>query len=107
MNRTTGVFTAILLGVLFLGGCTASTGLITNANAGAAERRCAKLDKDVVKVDHYIEVVTRTDAFHLEEAAEAVQEPDITTSTNKREMLKDANRLKNSLNAERKQLACQ
>jgi len=106
MIKTTGFSIAIIAGTLFLGGCGASTGLITDADLYKATQRCAKLDKDLTKVDQYIEVVSRMDAFHLEEAAKAIVEPDITTSTNKRQMLKDANRLRESLNAERKKLKC-
>ena len=106
MNKNTGFFAAMILGALFLGGCGASTGLITDANAYKAKQRCDKLDKDLIKVDRYIEVVSNTDAFHMEEMAVAIQEPDITTSTNKKQMLKDANTLRDSLIADRKKFAC-
>jgi hypothetical protein len=51
-------------------------------------------------------MVDNTDAFHLEEAAEAIENPDISTSTNKKQMLKDANALRASLDNEYKKLGC-
>jgi len=94
-------------GLLFFAGCSASTGQIVDVNSYKGKQRCAKLDKDLIRVDQFIEMVSNTDAFHLEEAADAIQEPDITTSNNKRVMLRDANRLKENLSNERKKLGCQ
>ena len=107
MNKMAGFCIPIVLSVVFFSGCSSSTGLVVDANTYKGKQRCIALDKDLIKVDQYIELVTNTDAFHLEEAAVAMEEPDITTSTNKRQMLKDANNLKSSLEAERKKLACQ
>jgi hypothetical protein len=75
-------------------------------NSYKAQKRCTKLGKDLIKVDQYIEIFDNTDAFHLEEAAEAIQNPDISTSTNKKQMLKDANALRANLDNEYKKLGC-
>ena len=107
MNKMAGFYIPIVLGVVFFSGCSASSEPTVDTNLYKAKQHCIFLDKKLIKVDQYIEVVSNTDAFHLEEAAVAMEEPDITTSTNKRQMLKDANNLKSSLEAERKKLACQ
>ena len=107
MNKFSG-YTAggILLCASLFWGCSASTGQIVDVNSYKGKQRCDRLDKDLIKVDKYIEVVDRTDAFHLEEAAVAIQEPDITVSTNKPRMLKDAHALRKQLMAEKKKLGC-
>ena len=107
MNKITGITAGTILCASLFWGCSASTGQIVDANYYKGKQRCARLDKDLIKVDRYIEVVSHTDAFHLQEAAQAIQEPDISISTNKKDMLRDANNLRNSLDAERKKLGCQ
>jgi len=106
MKKAIGLSAIIIFNAVFFGGCGASTGLIVDHNSHKIEKRCASLDKDLIKVDKYIELVNNTDAFHMEELAQAVQYPDITVSTNKKRMLKDANALRDHLDEERKSLNC-
>ena len=68
---------------------------------------CTTVDKKLAKVDSFIKVVNETSAFHLEEAASAVPVPGITASNNKPRMLKDANKKKSQLLAERQSLGCE
>ncbi len=98
--------TIVLSAAAILSGCTSSTGQIVDVNSYKGKQTCITLDKDLIKVDQYIESVSNTDAFHLEEKGNALMEPDISTSTNKPQMLKDANALRDSLVTKRTRMGC-
>jgi hypothetical protein len=92
--------------VAFMTACSsqmASVGLSTNDKI----EECASIDKKLIKVDKFIEVVNNTSAFHLEEAAVALETPGITVSNNKKQMLRDANRKRAELSEEHQQLGCE
>ncbi len=67
---------------------------------------CGDIDKKLIAVDQYLINVDKTSAFHLEEAAHALENPRISTSNNKKDMLKDANRKKTKLLEEQRKLGC-
>ena len=71
------------------------------------EEECIVINKKLLKIDTFITTVERTSAFHLEEAAIALEEPKITSSNNKRQMLKDAVHKKAALEAEHQKLGCE
>ena len=92
--------------VAFMTACSsqmASSGLSTNDQM----EECISIDKKLIKVDKFIEVVNNTSAFHLEEAARAIETPGITVSTNKKQMLRDANKKKAELEVEHQKLGCE
>jgi hypothetical protein len=95
-----------LSGMVLLAGCSATTAQIVDPNSYKGKKRCAKVNNDLIKVNNYLEMVENTDAFHLEEEAVAIEEPNISTSTNKKQMLKDAKALKQTLEAEQQRLGC-
>ena len=68
---------------------------------------CITIDKKLIKVDNFIIVVNKTSAFHLEEAAKAIETPGITVSNNKKQMLRDANKKKAKLESEHQKLGCE
>ena len=68
---------------------------------------CATINKKLVQVDEYIIKVDSMSAFHLEEAALALENPKISTSNNKKDMLKDANRKKEALLADSQKHGCE
>ena len=70
------------------------------------EEECLSLDKKLIKVDQFLEVVNTKSAFHLAEAATAVPTPHITDSNNKPRMLKDGNKKRADLLEERQRLGC-
>ena len=70
------------------------------------EEECLNLDKKLIKVDQFLEVVNSRSAFHLSEAATAVPAPHITDSNNKPRMLKDGNKKRADLLEERQKLGC-
>ncbi|MEA3418598.1 MAG: hypothetical protein U9Q90_04285 [Campylobacterota bacterium] len=106
MKKTLLLSAFSLSALVILSGCSSSTGQIIDVNSYKGKNRCTDLNKDLIKVDQYIEVVSQTDAFHLEEAAQAIEKPNISTSTNKPRMLKDANSLRDSLMMKKKKLGC-
>ena len=68
---------------------------------------CTDINKKLVKVDRFLEVVNKTSAFHLVEAAEAITTPGITSSNNKPQMLRDGNKRKSELLAEHQKFGCE
>ena len=75
-----------LLGMLT--GCGQNVPLVVN-NMDNTDK-CSTYNNQLLKVNEYIAKVERTSAFHLEEAAVAMENPQISTSNNKKDMLKDA-----------------
>ena len=68
---------------------------------------CMNINKKLIKVDRFLTVVNDTSAFHLEEAARAIEAPGITVSTNKKQMLRDGNKKKAVLLQEQQELGCE
>ena len=92
--------------VVLMTGCTgqmAAPGL----SAEDKEEECISLDRKMIKVDTFLETVNRTSAFHLEEADLAMEAPGITESNNKTRMLKDGNKRRAELVAERQEMGCE
>ena len=67
---------------------------------------CAAIDKKVMRLDRFTEVVKNTSAFHLEEKATALPVPGITVSNNKKQMLRDADKKYAEYAAERQKYGC-
>lgn len=91
-------------------GCmTACTGQMASAGLSETDKtqECAAIDKKLTKIDAFIELVNSTSAFHLEEAARAIETPGITVSNNKKQMLRDANRQRAELSEEHQKLGCE
>ena len=78
---------------------TACSNQMASVGLSTADKteECIIIDKKLIKVDKFIEVVNNTSAFHLEEAARAIETPGITVSNNKKQMLRDANKKKAEL----------
>jgi hypothetical protein len=67
---------------------------------------CTVIDKKVLRLDRFTEVVQNTSAFHLEEKATALPVPGITVSNNKKKMLRDAKKKYAEYAAERQKYGC-
>jgi len=78
--------------IVLMTGCGQNVPLVVNNMNN--EDKCVAYNQQLFKVDSYIDKVERTSAFHLQEAAVALQDPQISTSNNKKDMLKDANKRK-------------
>jgi len=89
--------------LLLLAGCGQS---IPGVGTQTQFNECADINKKLGQVDTFIENVNNMSAFHLEEAAVALPNPKISTSNNKKDMLKDANRKRASLLADSQKYGC-
>ncbi len=67
---------------------------------------CTLIDQKVMRLDRFTEVVQNTNAFHLEEKAAALTVPGITVSTNRKKMLKDAEKKYAEYAAEHQKYGC-
>jgi hypothetical protein len=90
--------------MIFMAGCGQS---VPGINSNTKFNECADINKKLIQVDEYIIKVDQMSAFHLEEAALALQNPKISTSNNKKDMLKDANRRKTDLLKESQKYGCE
>ena len=70
------------------------------------EEECLTVQRNLYKLEKFTDTVEKTSAFHLEEAAIAMNVPKITVSNNKRQMLRDAAKRKKALETEQKELGC-
>ena len=88
---------------------TACTNQMASVGLSAADKteECMIINKKMIKIDNFITVVNNTSAFHLEEAAKAIETPGITVSNNKEKMLRDANKKKAELESEHQRLGCE
>jgi len=68
---------------------------------------CEAIDKKIVNLDQFTQMVNNTSAFHLEEKASALPSPGFTVSNNKKKMLRDAQRKREEYLAERKRYGCE
>ena len=91
---------------VFMTGCTgqmAAPGL----SAADKEEECINLDRKLIKVDKFLTILDRNSAFHIAEADLAMEAPGITESNNKKRMLKDGNKRRAELVAERQEMGCE
>ncbi len=94
--------------LIFITGCNMKmpyTDTPESAVSGT-EEVCMNIEKKIMQVDRFTEVVEKTSAFHLQEAARALETPKITVSNNKPQMLRDAAKKKAALVAEQEKLSC-
>ncbi|MEA3434641.1 MAG: hypothetical protein U9R13_08660 [Campylobacterota bacterium] len=106
MKQTLLLTLSSLSMVAFMTACTNQMASVGLSTADKTEE-CINIDKKLIKVDKFIEVVNNTSAFHLEEAARAIETPGITVSNNKKTMLRDANKKKAELESEHQKLGCE
>ncbi len=102
MKKTLLITLSSLAVATFITGCGQSLPYV-NSNI---EEECATISKNLVKVEQFTKTVKNTSAFHLEEAAVAMQVPKISVSNNKRQMLRDAAKKKAQLEKEHQKFGC-
>ena len=68
---------------------------------------CIKTDKDLAKVDAFISKINALPASQVEEYLAALPAPDITNSSEKRPVLRDAHARQNQLMAKQQKLGCE
>ncbi len=106
MKRTLLLTISSLSIAAFMTACTGQMADSVGISPDDKEEQCILLDKKLIKTDKFIEVVNNTSAFHLEEAATAIETPGITVSNNKKQMLRDANKKRVALESEHQRLGC-
>ena len=107
MKKTTILTFAALATATLITGCGSMMPSYESQSATiASASECSGINKKLIQVNNYIVKVNGMSAFHLEEAAAALPNLSISTSTNKRTMLRDANRKKENLLREQKQRGC-
>jgi len=67
---------------------------------------CIKIDKDLVKIDEFIKKINALPASQVEEYLAALPAPDITNSSEKRPVLRDANARRDQLTKKQQQMKC-
>ena len=102
MKKTLLMTLSSLALATFITGCGQSVPYF-NTNT---EEECATINKNLLKVEAFTQTVENTSAFHLQEVAVAMQEPKISVSNNKRQMLRDASKKKAQLEKEHQKLGC-
>lgn len=103
MKKTLLLALSSLTMTLFITGCGQSVPYM-NTNT---EEECLTINKNLLKVDNFTQTVENTSAFHLQEAAVAMQVPKISVSNNKRQMLRDAAKRKAQLEEEHQKFGCE
>ncbi len=68
---------------------------------------CAAIDKELIKLYEFTIMVNNTSSFHLEEKISALPSPGFTVSSNKKKMLRDAEKKRAELLAERQKHGCE
>lgn len=91
---------------VLMAGCTGQVA-VPGLSAADKEEKCINLDRKLIKVDKFLTILDRNSAFHLAEADLAMEVPGITESNNKKRMLKDGNKRRDELIAERQKLGCE
>ena len=75
-------------------------------NTSYSSEECADINKELLELDQFTTMVNNTSAFHLEEKMSALPSPGFTVSTNKKKMLRDAEKKRNKLLAEHRKAGC-
>ena len=103
MNQKLTITVSALAMLGLLSGCnTPDIPMVNTDNVS----ECLQVDKKLVKVDQFIKTISGMDASQAEEYIVAMPAYEITNSADKSRMLKDANKRKSKLTAQRQQLGC-
>ena len=103
MKRVISIGLASVTLLALMTGCGQS---VPELSSKTSFDECGDINKKLTNVDQFIVDVDKTSAFHLEEAGYALENPRVSTSNNKKVMLKDANRKKAKLLEEQQKLGC-
>ena len=106
MKRTLALTLSSLTIATLMTACSGQMPTFGTDNTPGTTEECATINKKLIQVDQFLVTVEKTSAFHLEEAASAIPKTEITTSNNKKTMLKDGNRKRAELLEEQQKLGC-
>lgn len=95
-----------LLGTLaVITGCTGQMSYSKTDTATQA-KECKLLNDQLTKIDTFIEKVQAMPSVHAEELGYTLPQTDITQSSNKKRMLRDAQEKKSALHREEQKMGC-
>jgi hypothetical protein len=106
MKRTLVLTLSALTIATLMTACNGQMPTFESSNILGTSEECATINKKLIQVDEFLVKVEKTSAFHLEEAASAIPKTEITTSNNKKTMLRDGNRKRAALLEEQQKLGC-
>jgi len=92
----------VAVGIVLMQGCAQPA----PATSALTEKECATLSKKIVQTENFINEIVPMDQSHVEEYVSAVPRTEITTSTNKVRVLKDARMRKADLETAFKNAGC-
>ena len=107
MKRTLALTLSSLTIATLMTACSGQMPTFESSNIPGTPEDCATINKKLIQVDTFLVTVEKTSAFHLEEAASAIPKTEITTSNNKKTMLKDGKKRRAELLEEQQKLGCE
>lgn len=84
--KKTGLYIGIAVCGMLLGGCAQPA----PEAAKASDKECAALNKKITQTEKFYNEIAAMDQAHVEEYVAALPRTEISTSTNKNRILKDA-----------------
>ena len=108
MKQTLLITISSLAMATLMSACTQMTeGMASVGKSNLTSNPCPAIDKKIMRLDRFTEVVKNTSAFHLEEKATAIPTPGITVSNNRKQMLRDADKKYAEYAADREKYGCE
>ncbi|MCO4845884.1 MAG: hypothetical protein KC427_07700 [Sulfurovum sp.] len=109
MKQTLLITISSLVMATFMTACTSQVAdsMASVGNSNLTSNPCPAIDKKIMRLDRFTEVVKNTSAFHLEEKATAIPTPGITVSNNRKQMLRDADKKYAEYTVERQKYGCE
>ena len=102
-----GLLYLSLLGALgLMTGCTGQMTQGEHIDNTKQVKECRALDEQLTKVNTFIEKVQGMTALHAEELGNTLPQTEITQSSNKKRMLRDAQSKKTTLLKEQQKMGC-
>jgi predicted small secreted protein len=107
MKRTIIIAASVVMMATLITGCGSMTmPSFGSSNKAGTEAECDNLAKKLVQVDEFIVQIEGTHASQVGDLVVALSDTRFTRSTNKRTMLKDANKKKANYLQEQNTLQC-
>jgi len=100
--RKRGFYVGLAVCGIMLGGCAQPA----PGTSKASEKECATLSKKMMQTENFYNEISGMDQAHVEEYVAALPRTEISTSTNKARILKDAKLHKAALESEFKTSGC-
>ncbi len=100
--KKTGLYIGMAVCGMLFSGCAQPAPATTQAN----EKECATLSKKIMQTENFYKEIAGMDQSHVDEYVAALPRTEISTSTNKSRILKDAKQHKATLENEFQASGC-